>query len=67
MKLYHLPVPSDELGSTLITEHAHLIEESGGTLSLSRSFGNGPAVLVLTLPDEVTPEEVGLPDAQEIA
>jgi hypothetical protein len=49
MKLYHLPVPSDQVGSTITTEHEDLIAEAGGSIHLSRSFGNGPAVIVLTL------------------
>jgi hypothetical protein len=64
MKLFHLPVENDQAGSELIAEKGQAIEAAGGQASLSRSFGIGSAIVVLTLPDNVSPEDLGLADAQ---
>ena len=63
MKLYHLPVPTDAAGLTVTHDHEQQVEQAGGSVYLSRSFGQGNAVIVLLLPDSVLPAAVGLPDA----
>ena len=63
MKLYHLPVANDATGAALVAEHQPILQGVGGEASLSRSFGVGVPIVVVTLPDNVSPVDVGLPDA----
>ena len=63
MKLYHLSVPTDLAGASLVVEHSPVVKGVGGTIELSRSFGIGAAVLVVSLPDNVQPADVGLAEA----
>lgn len=67
MKLYYLPVPTDAEGATVTHDHEQQVEQAGGNVYLSRSFGQGNAVIVLVLPDSVLPAAVGLPDATLIS
>lgn len=64
MKLYYVKVPNDAAGDALIAEHRSVIEDVKGAVTLSRSFGVGDAVVVLTLPDAIQPADVGLPEAE---
>lgn len=63
MKLYHLNVANDQAGAALVAEHQAVLSGIGGTVSLSRSFGIGPSIVVIELPDTVTPADAGIPDA----
>ena len=67
MKLYHLSVANDKAGESLVAEHQPVLKGVGGEASLSRSFGIGPSIVVVTLPDNVSPADVGLADAQWVA
>ena len=71
MKLYHLSVANDKAGESLVAEHLPVLQGVGGaSANLSRSFGIGPSIVVIILPDNVSPADVGLPDAtwvQDIA
>jgi hypothetical protein len=64
VKLYYVQVPNDRAGEALIAEHDEVVTGVQGTLALSRSFGVGDAIVVMTLPDNVSPADVGLPQAE---
>ena len=70
MKLYHLSVANDKAGESLVAEHLPVLQGVVAPANLSRSFGIGPSIVVIILPDNVSPADVGLPDAtwvQDIA
>jgi hypothetical protein len=49
---------TDGSAQQFMKRNQRTVQDAGGTLSVSRSFYHGPARLVLSLPDDVSPESV---------
>lgn len=60
MRIYHSTDENLTDGQAQKVMQASLstVRNAGGTLTVSRSFHHGPAILVLILPDEVSTETV---------
>lgn len=67
MKYYHAPIDvvptsaSDQEAERIAREITPTINTLGGHVEVGRTFGEGPAILVVTLPDDASlPSDLGV-------